>query len=77
MSETDEEVPGEGEVKGISNGDILGDLRSRYAGVLCPAHGVSPRFEVDEAGVATEAFCCEMLGQIFRELRARESAASP
>ena len=63
------------EVKGVTNDDIRGDLGSRYADVLCPVHGVPPKFEVDAAGVATEGFCCEMLGQIFRELRAKEDAA--
>jgi hypothetical protein len=57
---------------GVTEDDILADLRSRYAGVLCPVHGVAPAFEMDEAGGVIEAFCCESLAQIFRELRAKE-----
>ena len=75
MSEATEDTAGESEVKGVTEDHILGDLRSRYASVLCPVHGVPPQFEVDEAGASIEAFCCEMLGQMFRELRTREDAA--
>ena len=75
MSETDEGEPREGEVKGVTEDDILGDLQSRYAGVICPVHGVTPKFEMDEAGGVIEAFCCEGLRQIFLELRGKEPAA--
>jgi hypothetical protein len=53
---------------------ILRDLESKYAGVLCPVHGVPPSFDVDAKGSMIERFCCESLMQIFRELQAGEPA---
>jgi hypothetical protein len=78
MSETRENDEGAavgqggGEGRGIGESEILEDVRSRYAGVLCPVHGVPPQFDVDEKGGVIEAFCCETLGQIFGELRGGE-----
>jgi hypothetical protein len=51
---------------------ILRDLGSKYADVVCPVHGVAPKFEVDAKGGVVETFCCDALLQIFRELEARE-----
>lgn len=62
MSDTDR-----GEVTEVADG-ILRDLESRYANVICPVHGVPPKFEVDEQGGVVESFCCDALLQIFREL---------
>jgi hypothetical protein len=58
---------------------IIGDLESKYAGVLCPVHGVPPSFDVDEKGSMIERFCCEGLMQIFRELQETDpgDAAEP
>jgi hypothetical protein len=74
MSESDEARARGDEAKGVTEDDILGDLQSRYAGVRCPVHGVAPTFEMDEKGGVIEGFCCEVLGQIFGELRAGEAA---
>ena len=52
--------------------NILHDLESKYADVSCPVHGGPPKFEVDEKGGVVEAFCCDALLQIFRELSAKE-----
>ena len=54
------------------NDSILHDLGSKYADVLCPVHGVPPKFEVDGKGGVVESFCCDALLQIFRELSAKE-----
>jgi hypothetical protein len=51
---------------------VLRDLESKYADVLCPIHGSPPKFEVDAKGGVVEAFCCDALLQIFRELEAKE-----
>ncbi len=61
------------ETTGVTEDDILGDIQSRYADLRCPVHDAPPRFEIDEAGGVIEGFCCETLGQIFRELRGREA----
>jgi hypothetical protein len=53
---------------------ILRDLQSKYVDVICPIHGVPPKFEVDAKGGVVEAFCCDALLQIFRELKAKEQA---
>lgn len=71
MSESDHDAAG-GEARGITEADILEDVRSRYATMLCPVHGVPPQFDIDESGGVIEAFCCETLGQIFGELRRGE-----
>jgi hypothetical protein len=74
MSDHDQEAPPAGsEARGIGETEILEDVRSRYADVLCPVHGVPPQFDVDEKGGVIEAFCCETLGQIFGELRGGEA----
>ncbi len=73
MSENEADAGGvDGDPKGITETDILEDVRSRYATVLCPVHGVPPQFDIDEKGGVIEAFCCETLGQIFGELRGGE-----
>ncbi len=69
---SDEEIRAEAAPKGVTEDDILADFTSRYAGVLCPVHGGPPRFEMDSKGGVIEAFCCEALAQIFRELRRDE-----
>ena len=56
---------------------ILRDLESKYAGVLCPVHGVPPSFDVDEKGSMIERFCCESLMQIFRELQETDPGEEP
>lgn len=63
----------EGEVTEIDD-QILRDLESKHAGVICPVHGVAPKFEVDGKGGVVESFCCDALLQIFRELSTREDA---
>ncbi|MFT3768553.1 MAG: hypothetical protein QM820_24165 [Minicystis sp.] len=60
-----------GEVTEVDD-KILRDLESKYADVICPVHGVPPKFEVDEKGSVVESFCCDALLQIFRELEAKE-----
>jgi hypothetical protein len=62
----------EGDRMGIMEDEIFDDLRSTYAGVRCPVHDVPPGFEREPNGSIVEAFCCEVLAQIFRELRADE-----
>ncbi len=52
--------------------EIISDLESKYAGVICPVHNVPPSFDVDEKGSMIERFCCEALMQIFHELRATD-----
>jgi hypothetical protein len=64
----------EGEVTAVDDG-VLRDLESKYANVICPVHGVPPKFEVDAQGGVVESFCCDALLQIFRELEAGEGAA--
>jgi len=60
--------------KGVTAERLLADLRSTYAGVLCPIHGVAPRFDRDpKTGTITETLCCEALAQIFGELRENET----
>lgn len=68
MSEQDR---GASEVTEVDD-NILRDLESKYADVLCPVHGVPPKFEVDAKGGVVETFCCDALLQIFRELEAKE-----
>jgi hypothetical protein len=75
MSDLDQEAPAGDAVNGVTEDDILQDRRSQYANVLCPVHGVAPAFERDAEGGLVEAFCCEALAQIFRELRAAEGKA--
>jgi hypothetical protein len=76
MSDNDEARGRAGQARGVTEDDILGDLQSKYTDVRCPVHGVPPKFEVDQAGGIIEGFCCETLGQIFRELRAGEGKAA-
>lgn len=52
--------------------NILHDMESKYADMLCPVHGVPPKFEIDAKGGVVEAFCCHALLQMFRELSAEE-----
>jgi hypothetical protein len=59
-------------VRGITDDDILDDLRAACARVRCPVHDVPPSFERQSNGSIVEAFCCATLAQIFRELRAEE-----
>jgi hypothetical protein len=58
--------------RGVTDGDILEDLRSKCADVRCPVHGMPPSFERQADGSIVEAFCCEVLARIFGELRAEE-----
>jgi phage/plasmid primase-like uncharacterized protein len=51
---------------------ILRDLQSKHADVICPVHGERPRFDIDEQGGVVESFCCDALLQIFRELGSRD-----
>ena len=53
---------------------ILRDLQSKHASVVCPLHGERPRFDVDGKGSVVESFCCDTLLQIFRELGAGDRA---
>jgi len=73
MSQADENQAGR-EVTEVAP-QILQDLHSKYADVMCPVHGEHPRFEVDEKGGVVESFCCDALMQIFRELGSREREA--
>jgi hypothetical protein len=68
MSDTDREA---GEVTEVDD-RILRDLESKHADVICPVHGVPPKFELDAKGGVVETFCCDALLQIFRELEAKE-----
>ncbi len=62
---------GAGEVTEVDE-QVLRDLESKYTDVICPVHGAPPKFEVDAKGGVVEAFCCDALLQIFRELQAKE-----
>ena len=53
---------------------VLRDLQSKHADVVCPVHGVPPKFDVDAGGAVVESFCCDALLQIFRELGAGDRA---
>ncbi|HVY47817.1 MAG TPA: hypothetical protein VHB21_18140 [Minicystis sp.] len=64
----------EPEIKHVDPG-VLRDLDAKYADVLCPIHGVKPKFEVDENGDVVETMCCAALLQIVRELQAKDAAA--
>lgn len=72
MSQADQDPPSP-EITEVDE-EVLRDLQSKHANVVCPVHGVPPGFEVDGRGGVVETFCCDALLQIFRELGAGDQA---
>jgi hypothetical protein len=67
------------EVRDVRDVDesVLKDLESKYIDVACPVHGTPPTFEVGPDGSVVEAFCCEALLAIVRELQVQAGERPP
>ncbi len=69
----DSEVPPEGSLDDVPQDAIaVSDLKSKFADVLCPVHGIPADFRNEADGSVVEHICCEVLAQILAELKAKD-----